>query len=209
MAAALVALGVVRAQSEAPTPQTVAVSLAGLSQKVELRTTLRNLWGDDVTFTRNAIISIAASLPDVDSVSARLMKNQEDIANALKPYYGADTATKLTSLLKERVALAVAAFKTAKAGDKTKLAAAQKKSSDNAKAIADFLAEANPHWDKAKMQAMLQKHLDLTTAEATNRLAKNWDGDIKAYDAGHDQMLTFADAIADGIAKQFPSKFTG
>jgi hypothetical protein len=39
------------------------------------------------------------------------------------------------------------------------------------------------------------------------RLEKNWDADIKAYDDGHAHMLMFADALTDGIAKQFPEKF--
>jgi hypothetical protein len=208
MAAALVALGVVRAQSEAPAAPAAAAAVAGLSQKAELRTAMRELWADDATFTRNEIISIVANLPDVDTVSARLLKNQEDIGNALKPFYGADAATRLTGLLKDRVALAVEAVKTARAGDKTRIATAQKKWSDNGKQIADFLAGANPNWDKAAMQQVMQKHVDLTAAEATSRLAKNWAADIKAYDAGHNHLLSFADTLADGIAKQFPGKFT-
>ena len=52
---------------------------------------------------------------------------------------------------------------------------------------------------------MLQRHLDLTTGEVVGRLKRA--GDIKSYDEGHLHMLTFADALSDGIAKQFPAKF--
>ena len=206
MAAGLLALGVVRAQTEAPAAQ-AAANVAAL-HKAEFRTTMRALWGDDAALTRNAVISIVANLPDVDSVSARLMKNQEAIGNAVKPYYGSETAAKLTGLLKDRVSIAVEAIRTARGGDKSKLATAQRKASDNSKQIADLIAAA-PTWDKAAMQTMLQKHLDLTTAEAQSRVAKNWAADLKAYDDGRDQMLTFADTLTDGIAQQFPAKFTG
>src|SRR4029078_4402855 len=205
MAAGLLGLGVVTAQSRATAPSVVAAS----PQKAELRTAMRALWENHAAFTRNAVISIVAGLPDVDAISARLMKNQEDIANALKPYYGADAATKLTALLKDRVATGVQVVKYAKSGDKTRFNLAQKKWSDNGQQIAALLAGANPNWDKATIEQMLQKQRDLTLAEATSRLAKNWPADIKAYNDGHDEILGFADTLTDGIAKQFPTKFTG
>ena len=212
--ASVLAVGVVAAQSQAvaPAPGSAAVTAAqtaAVMQKAELRTAMRKLWEDHITYTRNAIISLLGSQPDIDAVSARLMKNQEDIGNAVKPYYGNDAGTKLTALLKEHISEAVDVVKDAKAGDKTKLAADQKKWSDNGKQIADFLAAANPNWDKAMLEGMLQKHLDLTTGEVTNRLAKNWAADINSYDEGHDHMLMFADVLTDGIAKQFPAKLTG
>ena len=55
---------------------------------------------------------------------------------------------------------------------------------------------------------MLYKHLDYTSSEVESRLAKDWDADIAAYDKGHDHMLMFADALTDGIVKQFPKKFS-
>lgn len=94
----------------------------------------------------------------------------------------------------------------AKAGDKAPLTAAQAKWSANGKDIAAFLSTANSHWPKADLEAMLQKHLDLTTGEVVARLNKDWAADIKAYDEGHEHMLMFADALTDGIAKQFPAK---
>jgi hypothetical protein len=54
---------------------------------------------------------------------------------------------------------------------------------------------------------MLRQHLTFTTNEVVARLKRDWAGDIKAYDDGHAHMLMFADALADGIAKQFPGKF--
>lgn len=56
--------------------------------------------------------------------------------------------------------------------------------------------------------SMLQIHLDMTTGEVVGRLNKNWAADIKSYDDGHAHMLMFSDLLADGIAKQFPDKFT-
>ena len=38
-------------------------------------------------------------------------------------------------------------------------------------------------------------------------LNKDWDGDVKAFDAVHDLILHMSDALSDGIVKQIPDKF--
>ena len=185
---------------------THAASLPASQQAVELRIAMRKLWEDHITYTRNAIISILADLPDQKAVSDRLLQNQQDIGDAIKPYYGSDAGGKLTALLREHILIAVDVVKAAKAGNKAQLDMQQKRWSDNGKAIAAFLSTANPAWDRAKMEAMLQKHLDLTTGEVVGRLKKDWASDIKSYDEGHAHMLMFADTLTDGIIKQFPDK---
>ena len=56
MAAGLLALGVVRAQTEAPAAQ-AAANVAAL-HKAEFRTTMRALWGDDAALTRSVFDSV-------------------------------------------------------------------------------------------------------------------------------------------------------
>src|SRR5471030_1734211 len=174
---------------------------------VETRMAMRKLWEDHITYTRNYIISAVADLPDADAIAKRLLKNQDDIGDAIKPYYGDDAGKKLTALLRDHILIATEVVSAAKANDKQKLGDAQKKWSANGKDIAAFLSGANPNWPKKDLEAMLQKHLDLTSGEVVGRLKKDWAADIKSYDAGHVHMLMFADMLTDGIAKQFPDKF--
>jgi len=54
---------------------------------------MRKLWEDHVTWTRLAIVSFAGGLPDLQATEARLLANQTDIGNAIKPYYGRTPAT--------------------------------------------------------------------------------------------------------------------
>ena len=175
-------------------------------QAVELRIAMRKLWEDHITYTRNVIISMLGDLPDQQAVTERLLKNQQDIGDAIKPYYGNDAGMKLTALLRSHILIAADVVKAAKANNKTELDTQQKKWSDNGKDIAAFLSMANPNWQRATLESMLQKHLDLTTGEVVGRLKKDWAMDIKSYDEGHAHMLMFADALTDGIVKQFPDK---
>ena len=65
-----------------------------------LRQGMRSLWEDHVSWTRLAIISLTTGSPDTKATVARLLRNQSDIGNAIKPYYGAKAGTGLTRLLR-------------------------------------------------------------------------------------------------------------
>jgi hypothetical protein len=169
---------------------------------------MRKLWEDHITWTRIFIISAAGDLPDKATATDRLLQNQVDIGNAIKPYYGDAAGDKLTALLKEHITTAAEVVAAAKAGDKAKLDDANKRWFANADQIAAFLSGANPkNWPAAEMKTMMHEHLDLTTTEAVARLHGDWAGDVKAYDAVHQQILKMADGLTVGIVNQFPDKF--
>jgi hypothetical protein len=174
---------------------------------VELRTAMRLLWEEHIVYTRNYIISALAKLPDADAVASRLLRNQDDIGNAVKPFYGEEGGKKLTALLRDHIVVATQVVKAAMDGKKDELTAAQAKWTANADEIAAFLSGANKNWDKAKLTDMLHKHLDYTTQEVVSRLKADWSGDIAAYDKGHAHIMMFADVLTEGIVAQFPDKF--
>lgn len=174
---------------------------------MDLRTAERKLWEDHITWTRNYIISALAGLEDAPVVVERLLQNQVDLGNAIKPLYGEDAGNALTALLKDHIVIAAEVVTAAKAGDKTTLKTASDKWTANADDLAKFLSSANPNWSEATLRDMLHKHLELTTGEVTSRLGKDWKKDIEFYDKGHEHMLMFSDVLTDGIVKQFPDKF--
>lgn len=173
----------------------------------ELRQDMRKLWTDHVVWTRDYIIAALADAPDGAAALNRLMKNQEDIGKAVAKFYGEPAGTQLTSLLKEHISIAGDLIKAAKAGDKSGQSAADDRWQKNAGQIADFLSKANPHWPKATLEGLMKQHLSTTTAEVSARLTKNWDDDVRAFDAVYDHILHMSDALTDGMVAQFPAKF--
>jgi hypothetical protein len=168
---------------------------------------MRKLWTDHVVWTRDYIIAAVGEQPDATAAANRLMKNQDDIGAAVAQYYGKAAGDQLTTLLKEHISVAVDIIKAAKAGDTAAQQAADAKWHRNAEAIADLLGKANPNWPRATLVNMMNVHLSTTTDEVVARLTKNWDADVRAYDKVYDHILMMADALSDGIVKQFPDKF--
>ena len=175
---------------------------------VALRADMRQLWEDHITWTRLAIISLTTGSPDTEATVGRLMKNQTDIGNVLKPFYGKSAGTELTRQLKQHILIAADVIAAAKAGDQTKLADAQARWARNGDDIAKVLASVNPRfWKLGAMKAELRTHLKLTTDEAVARLQGNWAADVAAYDKIHVHALHMSDLLAAGIVEQFPKRF--
>jgi len=178
------------------------------SQSAEaLRIAMRKLWEEHIVYTRNYIISGLAGLDDAGKVAERLLGNQDDIGNAIKPFYGEAAGKKLSGLLRDHILIAADIVSAAKAGDNDAVSKGEDKWRENGEQIATFLSSANPNWPKPTLSDMLDKHLQFTTAEVVSRLKKDWAADIQAYDKGHEHMLMFADVLTDGIVKQFPDRF--
>lgn len=176
-------------------------------KEVDFKMTMRKLWEDHITWTRMYIVSAIYNNGDTQNTAVRLLKNQEDIGNAIKPYYGDEAGNKLTVLLKDHINDAAALVKAAKVNNTNALNDANTKWYDNANQISDFLAGANPNWPKDAARAMMKDHLDLTKQEAMDILNKKYDQGITDYDKVHEQILTMADMLSSGIIKQYPDKF--
>jgi len=168
---------------------------------------MRKLWEDHVMWTRNVIFCLVDRLPGKDQAVNRLLQNQVDIGNAIKPYYGEEAGKKLTNLLYPHITIVAEVVNAAKDGNTAALDEANKKWYVNADEISEFLSKANPNWGLEEMKMMMHEHLKLTTDEAVQRIKKDYDADVIAYDKVHEAILKMSDMLADGIVKQFPEKF--
>jgi hypothetical protein len=174
----------------------------------DLNTAMRVLWSDHALWTRNVIINIIDGTPGTTEAVARLLKNQEDIGNAIKPYYGDAGGEALTTLLKEHITIAADLLTAAKTGNTDAFNTAHDAWYANGEEIAVFLNTANPEFfPLADWKSMMKSHLDLTLEEAVARLQADYAADVAAYDKVYAELMMMADMLSEGIANQFPDQF--
>jgi hypothetical protein len=202
-----IAVGMYVALQPAALPAAASTESRSTAAAIALKQDMRKLWTDHVVWTREYIVAALGDQPDAQAAANRLMRNQEDIGNAVGKIYGDAAGKQLTALLKEHISIAVDLIKAAKAGDKAGQQGADVKWQQNSVAIADFLSKANPHWPRATLVDLMKGHLSTTTNEVVARLNKKWDEDVRAFDEVYRHILMMSDALSDGIIKQFPEKF--
>src|SRR5256885_12704486 len=88
-----------------------------VEKTTSLSDALRRLWADHVIWTRQYIVAALAGSPDAETAAGRLLRNQEDIGNAIVPFYGEAAGAKLTQFLKDHILNALDAIAAAIADD--------------------------------------------------------------------------------------------
>ncbi len=170
---------------------------------------MQTLWMQHMEWTYAAVAAFAVDSPGFPATADRLLQNQVDIGNAVRPFYGDAAADQLTTLLQEHITGAVAVLTAAKAGDSNALNQAVTAEYANAKAIGDFLGDANPtNWPKADMEAMMATHIDQTLVYATDMLQGDYAQAIANYGLAEAHMVEMADMLSAGVIAQFPDQFT-
>jgi len=174
---------------------------------VDLNRRLRSLWEQHIQWTRLTVNSIVGKLPDEQATTARLLRNADDFAAALKPYYGSAVADQFGNLLREHLVIAAQLVKALQAGDSQAAGEINARWYANADAIAEFLSRINPYWSSQVWQDMMHEHLKLLTGEVATRLAGNYIENVATSDAIEAQVLEMADMMSYGIFQQFPMAF--
>jgi hypothetical protein len=146
------------------------------------------------------IVSFVGGLPDLAAEEQVLLQNQVEIGNAVKPYYGAKNAHKLTNLLQAHILGAVKVLEAAKSGDQTKLAQAEADWFANGRQVADFLHAADPRFlSRAAARNMMRIHLNQVIDQAVDELTGHYTAGARAFAPYIRHILDMADMISDGI----------
>jgi hypothetical protein len=93
------------------------------------------------------------------------------------------------------------------AGNAAAAKAAEQQVLANAQAIATFLSGANPYLPADTLRGLLLAHGGHHVQQIQQFQAKQYDEDAKTWAAMTAHMYVIADALAGGIARQFPDKF--
>lgn len=181
---------------------------ANAGKVAETKAALRDLWIDHVFWVRSVVVARADGNKAAEEAAEKeVVANAHSIADTVGTFYGKPAADGLFKLLAGHYGAIRAYLDASVAKDKEKQDAATKQLLDNADGIASFLSSANPNLPKDTLLSLLQAHGGHHMTQINQLLAKDYAGEAKTWDDMSHHMYTIADALVDGIAKQFPEKF--
>ncbi|VVO39223.1 hypothetical protein [Pseudomonas fluorescens] len=204
LALLLLAFCVQPAWSQTPAASPPAADNAALSTRL----TMRDLWVEHVFWIRNyAIANQAADKQQAKIAADQVVDNATKIANSIAPLYGQPAADQLLKLLAGHWG-AVKHYSDATVAKDTKgKQAAVTDLTSNAKAIAAFLAKANPNLPENTLVAMLSAHGGHHVAQVDELAAHDYAAEAKTWAMMRPHVMALADALTAALVKQFPDKF--
>jgi len=200
----LLALCAQPAWSQATSTAAPAAQPAALSTRLALR----DLWVEHVFWVRNyAMANQAGNKAQADIAAKQVVSNATTIANSLAPLYSQPAADQLFKLLGGHWGAVKHYSDATVAKDKAGQQAAVNELSANAKAIAAFLAKANPYLPEQTLVTLLSAHGGHHIAQIDQLAKADYAGEAQTWQMMREHMLVLADALAGALVKQFPDKF--
>ena len=186
---------------------TPAAATAPASPK--LHATMRELWQGHAETTREYALAVKADDAAAEKKSAdTVVANAKKIADAVGSFYGEAAGKKMLELLAGHWGGVKALTDAQKAGDTAAVSKAMQDLSANADEIAKFLSGANPNLPESAVKGLLVTHAAHHQALTGEIMKGDTAAAAKTWAAMQAHMNTIADALSDGIAKQFPAKAT-
>lgn len=195
------------ADAAAPAAAPPAQAAASPAKVAALKTALEGLWVGHIDAVRKVVVAeVGGKKKATKAAEAGVVANAHSIADAVAGFYGKPAGDKLFTLLAGHYG-AIKAYLDATVD---KNAAGQSSATDklttNANDIATFLSGANPYLPKDTLSEMLLTHGSQHITQIQQLAAKDKAGEATTRAAMKTHIIALADALADAIAKQFPSK---
>jgi hypothetical protein len=205
-------------------------------EELSLRPALRQLWSDQVFFSRRYLIealsgrpvsellvnALGGAVPPIatapgvrdlvphfgpgDAAAIRLLENVEAMGAAIAPYFGEKSGSDLTHLLRAHILIAVELLSAARSGHISKFNSEDERWTANADQIADLLSSLNEFWPREELARRLHLLLQLTKDEAVARVTGDVDGDLRTFDRIYSEAMGIADSLTEGLVRRFPQE---
>ncbi len=201
------ALPVAAAQETHTAMAPAAATTSAATTAPKLHAAMRGLWQGHIEHTRAYADAVKAGNTAAATKAAdEVVSNAKEIANAVGGFYGAPAGAQMLTLLGGHWGGVKAMTDAQHAGDKAAHAKAMQDLTSNADAIAKFLSGANPNLTYAGVNGLLVMHIGDHEAQITEIMSGDKTAEAATWTHMQAHMNTLADALSDGIAKQFPAK---
>ena len=184
-----------------------ATAAAPAAVRTATHAAMRDLWVEHVFWIRSYVAAGVADDAAQQKVAAdQVVANAKAISAAVAGFYGDAAGDQLLTLLAGHWGAVQAHADATRAGDAAAQTAALETLTANAKAIAAFLAGANPYLPEATLVNLLVAHGAHHVAQNRQLTAGDYAAEAKTWAAMRAHMFTIADALTDAIGRQFPGK---
>lgn len=174
----------------------------------DTKAALRDLWVSHIFWVRNVVDARFEGNERAAKVAERqVVANAKAIAGSIEPFYGAGASEKLFGQLAGHWGAISDYLDATRADSKTDQDTAFQQLVDNANEIATFLGGANPHLPVDTLRSLLTAHGSHHVQQIRQFDAGQFKQEAETWAMMKDHMYVIADALAGGIAKQFPDKF--
>lgn len=173
----------------------------------EMRDKMNLLWQQNSFWTRNLILCIIDSLPGKDQAIWRLTKNHEEICELFNTYFGEEAKATLTELFYSSMNFELEVI-NASLTDSILAKDALKKWHQSIVSIAEQLYRYNSKWMLKELKGVLSKQIDLTYQTICQRLARDYDLEVMAFDTLMMNTGKVSNMLSQGLIYQYPQKFS-
>ena len=177
-----------RTDAQVPTTSKGEVAHPDPTYANDLRVGMRKLWVSNAIWMREYIVNTIGADLSLDAASKRLAKSQDDIGRAFAQFYGAETGSKVTTLLRQHTSLVKEMIEASMAKNTAKLTEADKRWRANADSITTLLSTVNPtNWPMATIQPVLTGGMNA----ADPAILRTVGADARALVAVRERLLDF------------------
>jgi hypothetical protein len=200
---ALIVTGLTLASASFAAPAATADRTAVLETKMALR----DLWVEHVFWIRSYVLATHAHDSAQSKVAEQeVVSNAKALAGTITPFYGQAASDGLLKLLAGHWG-AVRDYNTATlAKSKSDQDQAVANITSNAHEIAKFLSGANPNLPEEAVFGLLSSHGGHHVAQINQVASGDFKDEASTWHAMRHHMWVISDAIADALAKQFPTR---
>jgi hypothetical protein len=168
---------------------------------------MQRQWMEYAVWMREYTVAAVDERIDRAEVAARLLRVPSDLGRALEKYHGRKAGRRVAQLLKQHVTIAIDFVDAACDGERQRYNDVETVWDDSAADFATALGALNVTWTEPRVRELWKLQLSQVKEMLTARLEDNFDHEVDLFDEFVTTAVAFADAMTDGIIREFADKF--